>query len=332
MSKNRGSYSNKETAETTCRMSKNRGSHSDKETAKTTCRVSKNRGSYSDKEAANAACRMSKGVMHHRHSLILAVHIHNAYAVRSKNTLPISKTLAARIRNARSFPSGKTCGKITKRKWGENMKNMELLTHSSIRLQTDDGRVIYVDPFQIRDETHDADIILSTHDHYDHFSPEDIAKITKKDTVLIVPEKMTEMAKAAKAPEGKIYGVAQTGEYEIEGIQVETLPAYNKEKQFHPKDAQWVGYILTVDGKRIYVAGDTDMTEESQNVRCDVAFIPVGGTFTMDFADAAKLANAIHPEVVIPTHYGQVAGSNDDAEKFRAAIDPAMKVEIIKQY
>jgi len=115
-------------------------------------------------------------------------------------------------------------------------------------------------------------------------------------------------------------------------IVIETVPAYNEKKKFHPKNAGWVGYIVEMDGWRIYVAGDTDNTKEAQKVKCDVAIVPVGGTYTMDLAEAAALVNTIHPKMAVPSHYGSVAGNETDGDEFAALVSGDIEVKILKEY
>ena len=112
------------------------------------------------------------------------------------------------------------------------------------------------------------------------------------------------------------------------GIEFETVPAYNALKPFHPRSSQWVGYILRIDGKRIYIAGDTDATKESKAVKCDIALVPVGGTYTMDVRKAAELINQIRPEVAIPVHYGSIVGKPSDGEAFAELVEPPVRVEL----
>ncbi len=192
--------------------------------------------------------------------------------------------------------------------------------------------MIYFDPFKMRGEPKDADYILITHDHYDHFSPEDIEKVSNGDSVLIVPEKMADKAREVYGTVGKIYTVKPGTYNNIDGLEFDTVPAYNTLKPFHPKSAGWVGYILSIDGKRIYVAGDTDMTNDNKNVKCDIALVPIGGTYTMDAKKAAELINSIRPEVAIPTHYGSIVGSFDDEMVFAEHVRDPIKVEIKMQY
>ena len=201
---------------------------------------------------------------------------------------------------------------------------IDVFKQNSIRIKSDVG-MIYIDPFKIDDETHDADFILITHDHYDHFSSEDIAKVKKDTTVLVVPEKME--AKAVKESGIKEIETVKPGTYhEIGNLELETIPAYNLLKPFHPKAAGWVGYILKINGKRIYIAGDTDATKEAKEVICDIALVPIGGTYTMDAKKAAELVNEINPEVAIPTHYGSIVGKLSDAKVFAANVKDTIKV------
>lgn len=174
------------------------------------------------------------------------------------------------------------------------IENIEVNTQNSIRIVSRVG-VIYIDPLEIPDERHDADYILITHDHYDHFSPEDIRKVAKAGCILVVPEKMSGKAQEVSDAVGRIDTVKPSVYREINGLEFETVPAYNTLKPFHPKSAEWVGYVLRIDGKHIYIAGDTDATKEAKAVKCDIAIVPIGGTYTMDAKKAAELVNTIRP-------------------------------------
>jgi L-ascorbate metabolism protein UlaG (beta-lactamase superfamily) len=177
------------------------------------------------------------------------------------------------------------------------------------------------------EEPKNADCILITHDHYDHFSPEDIEKVAGSNTVLIVPERMAETAKQAEGLVKRIVTVKPGAYYEIAGLEMETVPAYNILKPFHPKNAEWVGYILRINGKRIYIAGDTDETKECKAVKCDIALVPIGGTYTMDAKKAADLVNTLRPEIAIPTHYGSIVGKPGDGEVFAQHVKAPIRVE-----
>lgn len=215
-------------------------------------------------------------------------------------------------------------------------ENITVFTHNSIRIRTGGEGAgngnIYIDPFQMKIAPKDADFILITHDHFDHFSVEDIEKAACDHTILVVPEKMRDKAQEAAKLVSQIITVEPGKSYELSGqeerLEFETVPAYNLLKPFHPKSAGWVGYILKVDGRRIYIAGDTDATKEAKAVKCDVALVPVGGTYTMDAKKAAELVNDLQPAVAIPVHYGSVVGSPEDARIFAANVKALVKVEI----
>ena len=210
-------------------------------------------------------------------------------------------------------------------------ENITVFSQNSIRI-TDRDRRIYIDPFQMREEPRDADFVFITHDHYDHFSPEDIEKVVGEGAVLVVPEKMEDKAQEVSGLFSKIVTVKPGVYRNIDGVEIETVPAYNALKPFHPKNAGWVGYIFRIDGKRIYVAGDTDATKEAKAVKCDIALVPIGGTYTMDAKKAAELVNIIRPDVAIPVHYGSIVGKREDADIFAENVKDPIKVEIKMQY
>ena len=199
------------------------------------------------------------------------------------------------------------------------LENIQVLCHSSIKIN--EGKVIYFDPFKINKQYNDADIIFITHDHYDHYSEEDIDKVIKPDTTIVIPEGMQVKLLKKGIKNSNIITVEPEKTYVVEGLKFETIPAYNVNKAFHPKDNGWVGYILEIDGIRYYIAGDTDITEENKRVKCDIAFVPVGGTYTMDFKEAAELVNEIKPKVAVPIHYGSIVGTNEDAINFQKLLN-----------
>jgi L-ascorbate metabolism protein UlaG (beta-lactamase superfamily) len=206
------------------------------------------------------------------------------------------------------------------------LENIQVLCHSSIKIN--EGKVIYFDPFKINKQYNDADIIFITHDHYDHYSEEDIDKVIKPDTTIVIPEGMQVKLLKKGVKNSNIITVEPEKTYVVEGLKFETIPAYNENKAFHPKDNGWVGYILEIDGIRYYIAGDTDITEENKRVKCDIAFVPVGGTYTMDFKEAAELVNEIKPKVAVPIHYGSIVGTNEDAINFQKLLNPEIKCKI----
>ena len=207
------------------------------------------------------------------------------------------------------------------------LNGVEVFCHSSIKIKR--NVTVYIDPYKIEKEYHDADYIFFTHEHYDHFSPEDIKKVIKDSTILItVPNTLAE-AMSLQPDRSKIILVGPNESYDLKNIKFETVVAYNKTKLFHQKSKNWVGYIITIDNTRYYIAGDTDITEENRNVKCDVAFVPVGGTFTMDYREAAKLINEIKPKIAVPTHYGSIVGDKEDGVRFANLIERDVEVEIL---
>ena len=203
------------------------------------------------------------------------------------------------------------------------LENIEVLCHSSIRINKE--KIIYIDPFRIEEDYKDADIIFITHDHYDHYSEEDIDKIKKEGTTFVIPEELLTKLLVKGYNRNDIIIVEPGKQYMTQGIKFETIPAYNTNKAYHPKENDWLGYIIEVKGVRYYIAGDTDITEENKKVKCDVALVPVGGTYTMDFKEAAYLINEIKPKIAVPTHYGSVVGNLQDATDFIRLLHPITK-------
>ena len=194
------------------------------------------------------------------------------------------------------------------------LENIEDLYHSSIRIAKE--KIIYMDPFKINKNYKDADIIFITHDHYDHYSEEDIDKVMGPNTTFVIPEGMLTKLLKKGIHKNSIVVVEPNKEYMVQGIKFKTIPAYNISKKFHPRGNNWVGYRITINEVRYYIAGDTDITEENRRVICDVAFVPVGGTYTMNYKEAAQLVNEIHPKIAVPIHYGSVVGTKQDAVDF----------------
>lgn len=206
----------------------------------------------------------------------------------------------------------------------KDLNNITVNMQSSIRISGE--KTIYFDPIKISTEEHDADIIFISHEHYDHFEPESIEKIANEETVIICPASMKSRLVETVIPAGHQYIVTPGGQYEVAGLKVETIAAYNKLKPFHPKKNGWVGYIVEMDGVRYYFAGDSDATREVKSVSCDVALIPIGGTYTMNAKEAAELVNEMKPKYVIPVHYGSIVGKMQDAEEFKKRVLPEVKV------
>lgn len=207
------------------------------------------------------------------------------------------------------------------------LENIEVLNHNCIRFKKE--KIIYTDPFQLNSQYQDADIILITHSHYDHFSEEDIEKVKSKNTIICVTEDLQDRALALGFSKENIILVKPNQTYAILGIEIKTIPAYNTNKKFHPKENNWVGYLLNLQGKIYYVAGDTDITEENKTIHCDVAFVPVGGTYTMDSKEAVELVNRMKPTFAVPVHYGSVVGTERDAEMFVQSLEEGIDGRIL---
>lgn len=208
-----------------------------------------------------------------------------------------------------------------------NLQNVRVLIHSSIRIESKNGTVLYSDPYDLVDETHDADVVFITHGHYDHLSPEDYARVAKPETVVVAPAVLESEVAALSAGSVVLLNAGDTTE--VCGIKVEAVPAYNiqpERLQFHPKENKWLGYILTIDGATYYIAGDTDQNEDNETISCDVALIPIGGTFTMDPVQAAAFINTIKPRFVVPTHYGTTVGNKEDVDAFEPLVDSSITV------
>ena len=207
------------------------------------------------------------------------------------------------------------------------INNISINCHSSIKINGE--KVIYIDPYKIKEVNKDADLIFITHEHYDHYSIEDINKIKKSNTRFIVPKSMKNRLVIDRISENDIISVDVKNKYNVDDIEFETIPAYNINKSFHPKNNNWVGYIININNIKYYIAGDTDITDEAINVKCDIAFIPIGGTYTMDYKEAATLTNKIKPKNTIPIHYGLIVGKYEDAIKYSNLLDKEIECKII---
>jgi L-ascorbate metabolism protein UlaG (beta-lactamase superfamily) len=193
------------------------------------------------------------------------------------------------------------------------------LGHAGFFLEGQDIK-IYIDPFQINEEPSfddKADILLITHEHFDHCSPEDIRKVRRSDSITLIPEScsLEFRGDARRVAEGDILAEG----LEIKGIRIEVLPAYNLNKPYHPRGFG-VGYVVELGKIRIYHAGDCDFFPEMKSIRADVALLPIGGTYTMDEEEAASAVAVISPKVAIPMHYGRLEGLNGNPEKFKTFV------------
>jgi len=202
------------------------------------------------------------------------------------------------------------------------LKKIHWLGHDGFRI--DAAKIIYIDPFQIQSKI-PADIILVSHDHYDHCSPDDIKQIQHKSTVVL-----TDKVSAAKLS-GDVRIVKPGDSITVSGITVEVVPSYNTNKQFHPKAAGMLGFIVNVDGVRIYHAGDADFIPEMQAIKADIALLPVSGTYVMTADEAVQAALAIKPAVAIPMHYDAIVGCAADAKRFADKLSGKVAVAVLKK-
>ncbi len=207
-----------------------------------------------------------------------------------------------------------------------NLDNISVNTQSSIRINF--NKIIYFDPYKIDVKKEDADIIFITHNHYDHMDVNSINNIKNANTIIVAPKTMEEDIK--KIPFKEYIFLDPFDEVNIEGINIKTIPAYNLNKQFHPRNNNWLGYIVTYNGISYYIAGDTDKTIEAMNVKCDIAFIPIGGKFTMDVYEASELIKEIKPKVVIPIHYGSIVGNIEDGKLLKENLSNT-NIEVIEK-
>jgi len=201
--------------------------------------------------------------------------------------------------------------------------NIKWLGHSSVRIEKE-GRYMYIDPWKLKDFSKKADVVLITHSHNDHCSPEDIALLLKEGTVVIGPSDALQ-----KIRRGDKKTLLPGGNLDMGWVTIKGTPAYNIDKKFHPKSNNWLGYLLTFKDVSIYITGDTDVIPEMKNIKTDIVVLPVGGTYTMDAQQAATAVNTIKPKFAIPIHFGDIVGSSQDARTFASMVKGA-EVKILE--
>lgn len=194
-----------------------------------------------------------------------------------------------------------------------NCNNIYVNTQSSIKIILD--KIIYFDPFKINNKINDADIIFITHDHYDHFDINSINNIINDNTIIICPKCMEENIKIINS--NNIYLLDIYEDIKIGNMFIKTIPAYNINKNFHPKSKKYLGYLITYNNITYYISGDTDLNEDNSKIKCDIVLIPIGGYYTMDVEAAYEFINIVKPSIVIPTHYGSIVGDKLDGKKLK---------------
>ncbi|MFA0784630.1 MBL fold metallo-hydrolase [Fervidibacter sacchari] len=201
------------------------------------------------------------------------------------------------------------------------------LKHDAFLLKGE-GVVVAIDPYELRSVPEKADLVLVTHDHFDHCDPNSVRLVAKPDAVIVAPQN-------AASKLGKNVRVVKVGDVLTEkGVTIKVVPAYNvrpERQRFHPKNYGGVGYLITLAGKTIYHPGDTDLIPEMDNLgQVDIALLPVSGTYVMDAQEAAEAVKRIKPTHVIPMHYGSIVGSKADAEKFAQLVAGQTTVHILE--
>ncbi len=189
-------------------------------------------------------------------------------------------------------------------------ERIDWLGHASFRFRG--SAIVYVDPWKISTSPRDGKLILITHSHYDHLSPQDIRKVALPDATVVAPKSIR-----SKIDWPKVVTLAAGESTTVEGVRIAAVPAYNTNKDYHPRREEWIGYIVTLDGVRIYHSGDTDLIPEMKDVECDVALLPVSGTYVMTASEAIRAVELISPTAAIPMHWGDIVGDNADARAFK---------------
>jgi L-ascorbate metabolism protein UlaG (beta-lactamase superfamily) len=206
--------------------------------------------------------------------------------------------------------------------WQEMAEKVAWLGHDAFRIEG--SKTVYFDPYGLSGGPK-ADLILVSHDHFDHCSPEDVAKIQGKNTVIVTEEN------SAKKLSGNIRVIKPGDTVDVGGVKVTGVPSYNTDKDFHPRKNGWLGFVVELDGVKIYHAGDTDFIPEMKDLKVDIAFIPVSGTYVMNADQAVQAALAINPPLAVPMHYGSIVGDEKDAIYFKEKLKGKVAVRILKK-
>jgi len=199
-------------------------------------------------------------------------------------------------------------------------RKISWLGHDGFRI--DGKKTVYIDPFKISGGPR-ADMILISHEHFDHCSPEDVAKIQGPGTVILTEKD------SGKKLKGDVRVLKPGESITLGEVRVEAVPSYNTDKDFHPKKKGWLGFVIEMEGVRVYHAGDADFILEMRDLKVDIALLPVSGTYVMTSEQAVKAALAIQPKLAIPMHYGAIVGEEADAAHFKKALEGKVDVLIL---
>lgn len=191
----------------------------------------------------------------------------------------------------------------------DSLEGITWFRGSSVRIRRM-GVEVHVDPLGVDGDTK-ADFVLLTHPHYDNFSEDDIARVSDSHTVIIAPASMKKLLEDAD------HFMRPGDLIQLDNFDVLAVPAHNVDKKFHTADHGWLGYVFNVGDTTYYHAGDTDFLPSMSDIRCDVAFLPVGGHYTMGVEDAARAGEACGAEVIVPIHWGEPHGTEEDIEELK---------------
>jgi L-ascorbate metabolism protein UlaG (beta-lactamase superfamily) len=203
------------------------------------------------------------------------------------------------------------------------------IAHDTFRIAG--SKVIYTDPYKVS-KSDEADIVVLSHEHFDHLSVDDLKKVCFPGTTIVASPLCKEGLAGVKVKD--IHYIDPGGKHKVGSVEIEALPAYNINKfrepghPFHPKGEKRLGFLIRMDGTTVYYAGDADFIPEMKSIRCDIALLPVSGTYVMTAEEAAEAAAAINPKIAVPMHYGAIVGSEADAQKFKALVKNC-QVEIV---
>jgi L-ascorbate metabolism protein UlaG (beta-lactamase superfamily) len=203
------------------------------------------------------------------------------------------------------------------------------IAHDTFRIAG--TKVIYTDPYQVT-KNDEADIVLLSHEHFDHLSLDDLKKVVMPGTTVVASPLCKEGLKGVRVKDVRFLDPG--GKYTVGTVEVEATPAYNVNKfrepgkVFHPKGEKRLGFVFKLDGTRVYFAGDTDLIPEMKSIQCEIALLPVSGTYVMTAEEAVEAARTINPKIAVPMHYGAIVGSDADAKKFKSLVKNC-QVEIL---